>query len=45
MSTPRNDQPVEIPDDIDDVDVHSISCMCDNCVEGLILELLEERAS
>jgi hypothetical protein len=32
-------------DDVDDVDLHSVNCNCDDCVEGLILELFEERAS
>jgi hypothetical protein len=32
-------------DDIDDVELHSVTCNCDECVEGLILELQEDRAS
>lgn len=34
-----------VDDDIDDVDLHSISCNCDECIDGLVLELTEERVA
>lgn len=34
-----------VVDDIDDIDAHHVSCVCSECVEGLVLELAEDRVA
>lgn len=37
--------PITIEDDIDDVECHAVTCNCDECVDGLVLELTEDRVA
>ena len=34
---------LDLPDDVDDVDVHTVDCICDECIMGYIAAILERR--
>jgi hypothetical protein len=40
-----SDPTTVVIDDIDDIDAHAIDCVCDECVDNLILERQEDRAA